>query len=117
VIAGVIVLFVIGDMVWIPTSQALAADLAPSAVRGTYFGAMAAMTGPAWTLVPFLALQIRAGVGVSAVWLFFGAAAIGGAAVGIAAARASSHPVEAAPGPELRRHREVRVLPGERRWQ
>jgi MFS family permease len=117
VIAGVIVLFVIGDMVWIPTSQALAADLAPSAVRGTYFGAMAAMTGPAWTLVPFLALQIRAGVGVSAVWLFFGAAAIGGAAVGIAAARASSHPVEAARRPELRRHRKVRVLPGDRRWQ
>jgi predicted MFS family arabinose efflux permease len=99
VIAIVIVVFVVGDMVWIPTSQALAAELAPSAVRGTYFGAMAAMTGPAWTLVPLLALQLRAGIGVSAVWLFFGGVAIAGAAVGIPAARAASRPMAAAGHP------------------
>jgi hypothetical protein len=89
VIAAIIVVFVVGEMLWIPTSQALAADLAPPALRGTYFGALAAMTGPAWTLVPLAALQLRTAVGVATVWLFFAIAAIAGAAVGIAAARAA----------------------------
>ena len=87
--AVVIVVFVVGDMLWIPTSQALAAEMAPPALRGTYFGALAAMTGPAWTLVPLIALQLRASVGVFAVWLFFAVAAVAGAAVGVAAASAA----------------------------
>jgi predicted MFS family arabinose efflux permease len=91
-IAAVIVVFVVGEMLWIPTSQALAAELAPPALRGTYFGALAAMTGPAWTLVPLIALQVRAAVGVAAVWLFFAIAAVVGAAVGVAAACAAQHP-------------------------
>jgi hypothetical protein len=90
VIAAVIVVFVIGEMLWMATSQALAAELAPPALRGTYFGALAAMTGPAWTLVPLAALQLRTGVGVAAVWLFFAIAAIAGAGVGVAAGRAGS---------------------------
>jgi hypothetical protein len=89
VIAAVIAVFVVGEMLWIPTSQALAAELAPPALRGTYFGALAAMTGPAWTLVPLAALQLRAAVGVAAVWLFFAIAAVGGSAFGVAAARAA----------------------------
>jgi predicted MFS family arabinose efflux permease len=90
VIAAVIVLFVVGDMLWIPTSQALAAELAPPPLRGTYFGALAAMTGPAWTLVPLIALELRAAVGVAAIWLFFAIAAVVGATVGVAAARAAN---------------------------
>jgi DHA1 family bicyclomycin/chloramphenicol resistance-like MFS transporter len=89
VIAAVIVVFVVGDMLWIPTSQALAADLAPPAHRGGYFGALAAMTGPAWTLVPFVALELRGAVGVAAVWIFFAVTATVGAAVGVAAAHAA----------------------------
>src|SRR5919197_1101866 len=89
VIAAVIVVFVVGEMLWIPTSQALAAELAPPRLRGTYFGTLAAMTGPAWTLVPLIALQMRATVGVAAVWLFFAIAAVVGATVGVAAARAA----------------------------
>jgi predicted MFS family arabinose efflux permease len=89
VIGAVIVLFVVGEMLWIPTSQALAAELAPPAWRGTYFGALAAMTGPAWTLVPLIALQLRTAVGVAAVWIFFAIAAVVGATVGVAAARAA----------------------------
>jgi predicted MFS family arabinose efflux permease len=88
VIAAVIVVFVVGEMLWIPTSQALAAELAPAARRGTYFGALAAMTGPAWTLVPLIALQLRTAVGVAAVWMFFAIAAFIGATVGVAAAHA-----------------------------
>jgi predicted MFS family arabinose efflux permease len=87
VIAAVIVVFVLGEMVWMPTSQAIAAQLAPHATRGTYFGALAAMTGPAWTLAPFIAFQLREHAGVSSVWLFFAAVAVGSAAAGAAAVR------------------------------
>jgi predicted MFS family arabinose efflux permease len=90
VIAMALVVFVVGEMLWLPTSQTLAADLAPPELRGTYFGALAATTGPAWTLVPFAALQLRAQVGVPSVWLFFAGAAVAGAAVGVAAARAAA---------------------------
>jgi predicted MFS family arabinose efflux permease len=89
VIAAVIVVFVVGEMLWIPTSQALAAELAPPQFRGAYFGAFAAMTGPAWTLVPFIAFQLRTSAGVPAVWMFFAVAALVGAAVGVAAARSA----------------------------
>jgi len=87
-IAAVIVVFVIGEMVWMPTSQAVAAQLAPPHARGTYFGALAAMTGPAWTLAPFVAFQLRAHAGVGSVWLLFAAIAVASAAAGAAAVRA-----------------------------
>ena len=89
VIAGVIVAFVLGEMLWMPTSQSLAARLAPAAARGTYFGALAAMTGPAWTLAPFVALQLRAHAGIDSVWILFAAVAVAGAAAGVAAVRAA----------------------------
>jgi predicted MFS family arabinose efflux permease len=89
VIAAVIVVFVIGEMVWMPTSQAVAARLAPDAARGTYFGALAAMTGPAWTLTPFVAFQLREHVGVGSVWLLLAVVAVAGAAAGAAAVRAT----------------------------
>ena len=47
VIAAVIAVFVVGEMLWIPTSQAIAARLAPAPLRGTYFGVLSATTGPA----------------------------------------------------------------------
>jgi predicted MFS family arabinose efflux permease len=89
VIAAVIVVFVLGEMVWMPTSQAVAAQLAPPASRGTYFGALAAMTGPAWTLAPFVAFQLRAHAGVGSVWILFAAIALVSAVAGAAAVRAA----------------------------
>ena len=89
VIASVIVVFVLGEMVWMPTSQAVAANLAPERLRGTYFGALAAMTGPAWTLTPFVALRLRAHVGVGAVWVLFAVVGAAAAATGAAAMVAS----------------------------
>ena len=86
-IAGVIVAFVLGEMIWMPTSQAAAAQLAPEAARGTYFGALAAMTGPAWTLAPFVAFQLRVHAGVSAVWILFAAVSVAAAVTGAAAVR------------------------------
>lgn len=89
VIAGVIVVFIIGEMVWMPTSQSVAARLAPTAARGSYFGALAAMTGPAWTLAPLIALELRRHSGVASVWVFFAAVAVAGALAGLAAVHAS----------------------------
>jgi predicted MFS family arabinose efflux permease len=85
VIVAVIVVFVLGEMVWMPTSQTVAAELAPEASRGTYFGALAAMTGPAWTLTPFVAFQLREHGGVGSVWLLLGAVSVVAAATGAAA--------------------------------
>ena len=101
VIAAVIVVFVVGEMVWMPTSQAIAAELAPPQSRGTYFGALAAMTGPAWTLAPFIAFQLRGHAGVGSVWLFFAAIAVTAAAAGAAAVRSRRRP-SLAPRPQCR---------------
>jgi predicted MFS family arabinose efflux permease len=95
VIAAVIVVFVVGEMVWMPTSQAIAAELAPPHARGAYFGALAAMTGPAWTLAPFIALQLRDHAGVGSVWLFFAAISVASAAAGGAAVRSRRRPSRA----------------------
>jgi predicted MFS family arabinose efflux permease len=89
VIAAVIVVFVVGEMLWMPTSQSVAAQLAPAPARGTYFGALAAMTGPAWTLAPFIGLQLRAHTGVGSVWILFAAIGVGGAAAAAAAVRSA----------------------------
>jgi hypothetical protein len=90
VIATVIVLFILGEMVWMPTSQSIAAELAPESTRGTYFGALAAMTGPAWTLAPLIAFQLRDHAGVDSVWLLFAAVSVVAAVAGTAALRAQA---------------------------
>jgi MFS family permease len=87
VIAAVIAVFIVGEMVWMPTSQTVAAELAPVKTRGTYFGALAAMTGPAWTLAPFIAFQLKAHASLRSVWLFFAAIAVASALAGLAAVR------------------------------
>jgi hypothetical protein len=45
------------------------------------------MTGPAWTLAPFIALQLRVHNGVGSVWIMFATIGVVGAAAGLAAAR------------------------------
>ena len=90
VIAAVIVAFIVGEMVWMPTSQAVAAELAPEQLRGTYFGALAAMTGPAWTLAPFVAFELRKHEGVDSVWLLFAAIAVASAVAGAIAVRSAA---------------------------
>jgi len=59
VLIVVLVLFVVGEMLWIPTSQALAARLAPATMRGAYMGAFGASSAVAWTVAPLVALQLR----------------------------------------------------------
>lgn len=89
VFAGVIVVFVAGEMLWAPTSQAVAARLAPPQLRGTYFGVLSATTGPAWAFAPFVALQVEARAGPEPVWALFAAVALAGAVTGAAAIHAA----------------------------
>jgi len=68
VVLFVIVVFVIGEMLWIPTSQSAVAAFSPKDLRGAYMGFFGSSWSVAWALTPFLGLQIRAAWGDSAMW-------------------------------------------------
>ena len=87
VIALVILIFVLGEMLWIPTSQAIAAGLAPADLRGAYMGAFASTSSAGFALGPFIGLQVRGGFGDSAMWGFFAGVAVAGAVLGVVACR------------------------------
>jgi predicted MFS family arabinose efflux permease len=95
-IALVIVLFVIGEMLWAPTSQTIAARMAPADIRGAYMGAYGSASSIAFALGPFAALQLRGAFGDSAMWAFFAAISVVAAVVGAAACRLASGAGEAA---------------------
>ena len=61
--AFVIVVFVLGEMLWVPTSQAIVARSAPEDVRGAYMGAFGSTAAVGFALGPFVGLQLRDGVG------------------------------------------------------
>jgi predicted MFS family arabinose efflux permease len=87
--ALVILVFVIGEMLWVPTSQAIVAGLAPEDVRGAYMGAFGSTAAVGFALGPFIGLQLRGEYGDDAAWLFFAAVSIAAAATGAAAVRAA----------------------------
>ena len=87
VIAFTILVFVIGEMLWVPTSQAIVARLAPADVRGAYMGAFGATGAVAFALGPFAGLTIRDVYGDAATWSFFAFAAIVAAFTGALAVR------------------------------
>ena len=87
VMALVILIFVIGEMLWIPTSQAIVAGLAPSDLRGAYMGAFASTSSAGFALGPFLGLQIRGELGDTAMWGFFAAVSVLAALLGVVACR------------------------------
>ena len=87
VVVVVIVVFVVGEMLWSPTALALAGRLAPPTLRGAYMGAYGASSTVAWTVAPFVALQLRGAAGDGAMWTFFAGAAVAGALTAAAAAR------------------------------
>jgi predicted MFS family arabinose efflux permease len=68
VILFVIVLFVIGEMLWVPTSQAVVAALAPSDIRGAYMGAFGGTWSVGWAATPFLGLLVRNSYGDETMW-------------------------------------------------
>jgi hypothetical protein len=83
----VILVFVVGEMLWIPTSQAIAAGLAPADLRGAYMGAFASTSSAGFALGPFFGLQIRGGFGDTAMWAFFAGVSVLAAGLGIVACR------------------------------
>jgi predicted MFS family arabinose efflux permease len=87
VIALVILLFVLGEMLWVPTSQAVVAALAPADIRGAYMGAFGSTWSVGWALTPFLGLQVRSAYGDATMWMCVAAVGVIAGILGIVAAR------------------------------
>ncbi len=85
VVAAAIVVFVIGEMLWIPTSQAVIARIAPADIRGAYIGAFGSTFAIGFALTPFVGLQVRGAAGDAVMWIMFSGLAVVGAVVGFAA--------------------------------
>lgn len=94
VIALVIMVFVVGEMLWVPSSQAVVAALAPADIRGAYMGAFGGTWSVGWAATPFLGLQARAAYGDATMWMFVAAVGVIAGVLGFAAAR--GHDREAA---------------------
>jgi predicted MFS family arabinose efflux permease len=82
-----VAIFVFGEMLWVPTSQAVVAGFAPADIRGAYMGAFGSSSQVAWALTPFAGLQIRAAFGDAAMWDVMAALSLVAAAAGAMAAR------------------------------
>ena len=95
VIVVVLVVFVIGEMLWVPTSQAVVAGLAPADIRGAYMGAFGGTWSVGWALTPFLGLQVRAAYGDATMWMCVAAVGVVAGILGLAAAR--GHDARASP--------------------
>jgi predicted MFS family arabinose efflux permease len=87
VIAFVILLFVLGEMLWVPTSQAVVAALAPADIRGAYMGAFGSTWSVGWALTPFLGLQVRSSYGDATMWMCVAAVGVIAGILGVVAAR------------------------------
>jgi predicted MFS family arabinose efflux permease len=87
VIAVIIVVFVVGEMLWIPTSQAVVAAMAPADIRGAYMGAFGSSWGVAWMVAPFLGLQVRAHYGDATMWWCVASLGVLAGILGLLAAR------------------------------
>jgi predicted MFS family arabinose efflux permease len=94
VVALVIVLFVTGEMLWVPTSQAVVAALAPADIRGAYMGAFGGTWSVGWALTPFLGLQVRNAYGDATMWMCVAVVGVLAGITGLVAAR--GHDAEAA---------------------
>lgn len=85
-IVFVVVVFVFGEMLWVPTSQAVVAELAPADIRGAYMGAFGSAPAIGFALAPLIGLQVRNSFGDEATWAMFAgigvvAAVLGGLAL------------------------------------
>ena len=87
VVLLVVIVFVFGEMLWIPTSQAVVAAFAPVDLRGAYMGIFGASWAIAWALGPFSGLQVRAAYGDAVLWWCVALVGIAAGISGAAAAR------------------------------
>jgi len=94
VIAVVIMIFVLGEMLWVPTSQAVVAALAPADIRGAYMGVFGGTWSVGWAATPFLGLQVRHAYGDATMWMCVAVVGVLAGITGLVAAR--GHDAEAA---------------------
>jgi predicted MFS family arabinose efflux permease len=87
VVVAVLVLFVIGEMLWVPSSQSIVAGLAPVDIRGAYMGAFGSMAAFGFAFAPFIGLRVRSSYGDGAVWTLFAALSVAAGLLGAAACR------------------------------
>lgn len=92
-IVFVLVVFVIGEMLWVPTSQSIVAGLAPEDLRGAYMGAFGGTAAAGFALAPFLGLQVRGAAGDTAMWAAFAVAAVIAVLLGVVAIRGTRGPL------------------------
>jgi predicted MFS family arabinose efflux permease len=83
-----LVVFVLGEMLWVPTSQGVVAALAPEDLRGAYMGAFSATFSIAFALAPFFGLLLLHAYGDTAMWAADAGVALAAAALYTAALRA-----------------------------
>jgi predicted MFS family arabinose efflux permease len=86
-VALMITVFVLGEMLWVPTSQSVVASLAPEDVRGAYMGAFSSTAAAGFALAPFFGLQVRDEFGDDAMWGMFAAFSVVAAITGAIACR------------------------------
>jgi len=86
-VAFLVLVFVTGEMLWVPTSQAVVAAFAPDDLRGAYMGAFGGAGQVAWAVTPFAGLQVRHAFGDAAMWAAVAGVSVLAAAGGAAAAR------------------------------
>jgi predicted MFS family arabinose efflux permease len=96
VIALVIALFVLGEMLWVPTSQSVVAALAPADIRGAYMGVFGSTWAIGWALTPFLGLQVRNAYGDATMWMCVAVVGVVAGILGLVAARGHDHDPEVA---------------------
>ena len=89
--------FVVGEMLWSPTADALVSRLAPPEARGSYMGTLGIAMWTGGAIAPALGLQLRAGLGDAALWLAVAGVALAGAVLYARAARGAEERVSAAP--------------------
>ncbi len=93
----VIVVFVVGEMLWVPTSQAVVARLAPEDIRGAYMGAFGSAPAIGFALAPLIGFQVRNSFGDDATWVMFAGISVVAAVLGgLALLGVSRRPAEPA---------------------
>jgi predicted MFS family arabinose efflux permease len=86
-ILAIVLVFVLGEMLWAPGSEALVTRLAPPGTRGVYLGTMGAATWAGAAVAPAAGLALREAFGDAAMWLGVAIVAVAAAALYAAAAR------------------------------
>lgn len=87
VIILLVSIFVVGEMLWVPTSQAVVAAFAPEDIRGAYMGVFGSASQLAWAVTPFAGLQLRHAFGDAVMWDVVAVLSLVAAAAGAIAAR------------------------------